>query len=338
MRAPAHAGRLRLSERFVFALVFALMAGFVVTITASAAGLHFSLPGGSATVAGTQTTPADEAGSLTLQSAGTGAVQNAERSAAGHAVPVRPASPRLNALLAAALRTVLSAHHGTVAVGVIDVTTGQQALYHAGTQFPAASVMTADILAALLIRHQQAGTSVTSRQARLAAAMMESGSDTAAAGLWRAIGAGNGAASANLLLKLSHTSPGSGDQWDLTATTVADQLALLTDLTSARSPLASAARNYALGLLAGGPAADRWGVAAAATSGSGTTGGSGYAVGGGLPAGHLWDVNSIGVVTHAGQVLLIAVLSGRSPTEAAGRSLASAAAAAAADVVTRRAA
>jgi hypothetical protein len=330
-RAPAHAGRLRLSERFAFALVFALMAGFVVTITASAAGLHFSLPGGPATVAGTQTTPADEAGSLKLQSAGAGAVQNAERSAAGHTVPVRPASPRLNAMLAAALRTVLSTHHGTVAVGVIDVTTGQQALYHAGTQFPAASIMTADILAALLIRHQQSGTSVTSRQARLAAAMMESGSDTAAAGLWRAIGGGNGAASANHLLKLSHTSSASGDQWDLASTTVADQLALLTDLTSARSPLASAGRNYALGLLAGGPVAERWGVAAAAS------GGSGYAVGGGLPAGPVWDVNSIGVVTHAGQVLLIAVLSGRSPTEAAGRSLASAAAAAAADVATRRA-
>jgi hypothetical protein len=330
-RAPAHAGRLRLSERCVFALVFALMAGFVVTITVSAAGLHLSLPGGAATVAGTQPTSADEAGSLKLQSAGTGTVQNAERSAAGHAVPVRPASPRLNALLAAALRTVLSTHHGTIAVGVIDLTTGQQALYHAGTQFPAVSIMTADILAALLIRHQQAGTSVTTRQARLATAMMDSGSDTAAAGLWQAIGGGNGAASANHLLKLSHTSSGSGDQWKLTSTTAADQLALLTDLTSAQSPLASAARNYVLRLLAAGPAGERWGVAAAAT------GGSGYAVGGGLPDGPLWDVNSIGVVTHAGQVLLIAVLSGRSPTEAAGRSLTSAAAAAAADVATGRA-
>ena len=331
-RAPAHAGRLRLSERFVFALVFALMAGFVVAITMSAAGpLHFALPGAATTVAGSRTTPADEAGSLQLQSAGTGAVQSAERSAASHGAAVRPASARLDALLAAAMRTVLRAHHGAVAVGVIDLTTGQQALYHADTQFRAASIMTADILAALLIRHQQAGTSVTSTQAHLATAMMDDGSGTAAAGLWRAIGGGNGAAAANRLLKLSHTSFGSGDQWDLTSTTVADQLALLTDLTSARSPLRSAARDYVLGLLADGAKGERWGVAAAAARSLG------YAVGGGgLPDGHLWDVNSIGVVMHAGHVLLIAVLSSRSRTEAAGQSLTSAAAAAAADIATRQ--
>jgi hypothetical protein len=315
----------------VFALVFALMAGFVVAITMSAAGpLHYRLPGSATTVAGAGITPADEAGSLQLQSAGTGAVQSAEGSAAGHGAAVRPASARLDALLAAAMRTVLRVHHGAVAVGVIDLTTGQQALYHPDTQFRAASIMTADILAALLIRHQQAGTSVTSKQAHLATAMIENGSGSAAAGLWRAIGGGNGAAAANHLLKLTHTSPGSGDQWDLTSTTVADQLALLTDLTSARSPLPSAARDYVLGLLADGAAGERWGVAAAAA------GGSGYAVGGGgLPEGRLWDVNSIGVVTHAGHVLLIAVLSSRSPTEAAGQSLASAAAAAAADVATK---
>jgi hypothetical protein len=320
----------------VFALVFALMAGFVVAITMSAAGpLHYWLPGGPAAIAGSGTTPADETGSLQLQSAGSGAVQSAARLAAGHAVPVRPASPRLDALLAAALRTVLRTRHGAVAVGVIDLTTGEQALYQAGTQFRAASIMTADILAALLIRHQQAGTSVTSDQAHLVTAMMQSDSGPAAAGLWRAIGRGNGVASANHLLKLSHTISGSGDQWDLTSTTVADQLALLTDLTSARSPLPSAARDYVLGLLADGPASERWGVAAAASGGAGHPVVTAYAVGGGQPDGQLWDVNSIGVVTHAGQLLLIAVLSSHSPTEAAGRSLASAAAAAAADIATR---
>jgi hypothetical protein len=320
----------------VFALVFALMAGFVVAITMSAAGpLHYWLPGGAATVDGSRTTAGDEAGSLQLRSAGTGAVQSVERSAADHAVPVRPASPRLDALLAAALRTVLNAHHGAVAVGVIDLTSGQQALYHAGQQFRAASIMTADILAALVIRHQQAGTSVTSDQAHLATAMMDTASGPAAAGLWRAIGRGNGAASANHLLKLSHTSSGSGDGWDLTSTTVADQLALLTDLTSAGSPLPIAARDYVLGLLAEGASSERWGVAAAASGGPGYPVATAYAVGGGQPDGQLWDVNSIGVVTHAGQVLLIAVLSSRSPTEADGRSLASAAAAAAADIATR---
>ena len=82
--------------------------------------------------------------------------------AGSHAPAVRPPSARLDALLAAALR------HGAarrtpaqVAVGVIDLTTGQQALYHAAAHFRAASILTADILAALLFRHQQAGTTLT---------------------------------------------------------------------------------------------------------------------------------------------------------------------------------
>jgi hypothetical protein len=312
-RVPAHAGRLRPTERFAFALVFALMAGFVVAVTASAAGLlaHPQLAGPT-TAAGARTVPAGETGSARSQSA---------RSSA---------SARLDARLAVALRTVLSAHHGEVAVGVIDTTTGQQALYHGSSYFRSAGIMTADILAALLVRHQQAGTPVSSRQAFLATAMMDNGSETAAAGLWRTIGGGNGVASVNHLLGLTHTIPGRGDQWDLASTTAADQLALLRDLTSAHSLLPSAARGYVLGLMAGASAGQRWGVAAAATSGTS------YAVGGGLlPDGNRWDVNSIGVVRHAGQVLLIAVLSSYSRSEAAGMSLASAAAVAAADVMTR---
>ena len=311
-RVPAHAGRLRPAERFVFALLFALMAGFVVAVTAQAAGLtvRSQLPG-LTTAAGSPTVPAGETGSAPSRSA-------------------RSASARLDGLLAVALRTVLSTHHGDVAVGVIDLTTGQQALYHASTHFRSAGIMTADILAALLIRHHQAGTPVTSNQAVLATAMMDNGSETAADGLWRTIGGGNGVASVNQLLGLTHTIPGRGDRWDLAATTVADQLALLSDLTSAHSPLPSAARDYVLGLMARAATGKRWGVAAAAA------GATSYAVGDGwLPDGHLWDVNSIGVVTHAGQVLLIAVLSSRSRTEAAGVSLASAAALAAADIVTR---
>ena len=50
---------------------------------------------------------------------------------------------------------------------------------------------------------------------------------------------------------------------------MADQLQLLTDLTSARSPLAGAARDYVLGLMAGRRERQRWGVAAAAARGSG---------------------------------------------------------------------
>ena len=203
-------------------------------------------------------------------------------------------------------------------------------MYHATGRFHAASIVTADILAALLWQHQQAGTTMTSQQADLAAAMMGNGSSAAATSLWRAIGGAGGLASANRALKLLHTVPGTGARWTLTRTTVADQLQLLTDLTSSWSPLAASARAYELGLMAVLPADQPWGASAAAS------GRTSYAVNGGsVPDPQLWDVNSIGVVRHDGQVLLVAVLSSRSASEAGGVALASAACAAAADVVTR---
>jgi hypothetical protein len=320
-RAPAHAGRLRPSEQFVFALVFALMAGFVVVITMSAARSPQNLLfGGGSTAAGTPTFDA-----------GTGGVFQQVAGTASGSTPIRPASRHLNALLAAALGTVLSAHPGRLAVGVIDETTGQQALYHASQQFSSAGIVTADILAALLVRHERAARLVTGEQAAEAAAMMDKGSAAAAMSLWRAVGGGNGLASANRLLKLSHTAPGAGAESDLTRTTAADQLQLLLDLTSVRySPLTKPGRDYVLGLMTGDAAQEHWGVSAVTAEGAVTAVRDGW-----LPDGQLWVANSIGVVLHAGHLLLVAVLSSRSSSQAAGISLASAAAVAAADVMTR---
>jgi len=319
-RAPAHAGRLRPSEQFVFALVFALMAGFVVVITMSAARSPQNLLfGGGNTAAGTPTV-----------AAGTGGVVQQAAGTASESTPIRPPSRRLDALLAAAIGTVLSAHPGWLAVGVIDETTGQQAVYHANQQFSSAGIVTADILAALLVSRERAARLVTSAQAAEAAAMMEKGSAAAAMSLWRAVGGGNGLASANRLLKLSHTESGAGAGSDLTRTTAADQLQLLIDLTSARSPLTGPARDYVLRLMTADAAQHRWGVSAVATDGAVTAVRDGW-----LNAGQLWVANSIGVVLHAGHVLLVAVLSSRSSSQAAGISLASAAAVAAADVVTQ---
>jgi hypothetical protein len=327
-RVPGHAGRLRPWERFVFALVFALMAGFVVAITVSAARPRQNPP--LAGPAAAARVPASAATPPGLRTGGSSAVQNADQSASDGAAGVRPPTAKLNAQLAAALREVLRGHRGQLAVGVIDTTTSRQALYRAGLQCSAGSIMTPDILTALLVRRQQAHTPVTGQQAYLATAMMDSGSDVAATALWRTVGGANGIASANRRLMLRHTVAHPGGAWSQTTTTAADQLQLLMDLTSARSPLSATARDYVLGLMAGDATGQRSGVAAAATPGTGYAAGSGW-----LPDGDLWAVNSIGVVRHGGQVLLIVVLASNTRTEAAGLSLASAAAIAAADVITQ---
>jgi hypothetical protein len=313
-RVGAHAGRLHPSEQIVFAMVFALMAGFVVVITMSAARSPVnSLFGHSVTAAGSRTVPADTGGSI-----------RPDRASAGSPAIQAP-TPRLDALLAAAIGPVLNAHPGRLAVGVIDETTGQQARFASTQRFRAGRIVMADILAALLIRHEHAGTPVSSEQAVLATAM-EHGSASAVTALWHEIGQGNGLASANRLLKLTQTIPGAGDQLDQTRTSVADQLQLLADLTSSPSPLTAAGRDYILRVLGDDAPGLRWGVSAA---------GQGSAVlDAWLPDGALWVTNSVGVVEHAGHVLLVVVLSSGSASQTAGASLASAAAVAAASVMT----
>jgi len=313
-RAGAHAGRLHPEEQFVFAMVFALMTGFVVVITMSAARSPLNpLLGGSIAAAGSQTVQLGTAGA-THQAGSTAASQ-----------VTGTGSPRLDAALAATLGTVLRTHPGQLAVGVIDESTGQEALYAGTKPFSSGSIVTADILAALLVRHEHAATPVTSQQSFLANAMMHNGSAPAALSLWRVIGEGNGLSSANRLLSLTQTIPGAGDSWDQTRTTVADQLQLLTDLTASRSPLSAADRHFALRLMALHGAQRPFGVSAA---GSGTTVQAGL-----LPDGQLWVANSIGVVVRDGRVLLVAVMSAGSTSRAGGIALASAAASAAANVV-----
>lgn len=328
--APAHAGRLRSSERLVFALVFTLMATFVVAITVAAARPPRSvLAAGSAAGASEQRISGGAVGSPGTRQSGQASRQHPDGPVGQVNDPPLAASPRLDALLSAALRKVLKSNGARVAVGVIDKTRGSLATSHSNRHFRSAGVVTADILAALLYQHQQSGTTLTVRQADRAVAMVTDGSDAAASSMWRAVGGARGLALANRGLKLRHTIPGADGNWALTRTTVSDELQLLTDLTSPQSPLAAPARAYELGLMAG-PATDQhWGAYAA---GSGRTG---YAIkNGSLADPQLWVVDSIGVVDNDGHVLLIAVLTSDNASQAAGIALASAAAAAAAEVVT----
>ena len=189
--------------------------------------------------------------------------------------------------------------------------------------------MKVEILASLLLADQRAATPLSDADADLAAQMIETSSDDAASDLWAAIGAGGGLASADASLGLRHTTPGPGGYWGLTTTTAGDQLRLLRALTTPHSPLDARSRDYELDLMRNVIAGQNWGVSAAASPGSLLTIKDGW-----LPDPSLWVVNSIGVVDHDGQRLLMVVLSSGQPTEAAGIAQDQAAAQAAADAVT----
>jgi hypothetical protein len=228
-----------------------------------------------------------------------------------------------------ALAPVLRGHPGSLAVGVIDERTGAMATYHGSWPFATASIIKADILAVLLIQHQQIGTALSSAERRLATAMIEDSNNNAATALWDAVEGGPGLEAGNAVLGLRHTWPSLTGAWGLTTATVTDQLRLLTDLTSARSPLDAASRAYELSLMRHVAAGQNWGVTSAADPGSRPAVKNGW-----LPVSSGWVINSIGIAAHAGHQLLIAVLSTGAPAENDGISQVQAAARAAAAIAT----
>ncbi|MBO0832926.1 MAG: hypothetical protein J2P28_14200 [Actinobacteria bacterium] len=309
-QVPSHAGRLRPLERGVFAMVFTLMASVVVFVAflANTAIGHQLLTGPSI---GAHMVP------YGLRPAQAGLAQFRQSSRPSH--PHRAHTAQLSAgpdvqlndaELAAALQPVIASDPGRLAVGVIDVTSGASATYNSGTQLRTGGLVTADILAVLLLRHQQSATPVSAHEAELADAMMQDGSATAAAALWTIIGQARGLAAGNATLKLRDTTMAiSSFGWKWTKTTVADQLQLLVDLTGAQSPLTPASRDYAIGLMTRDAAAQTWDVLAAANPGApgATADGSIY--------GPRWVLGSIGLILRNGHELLIAVLSDLNPAE-----------------------
>jgi hypothetical protein len=342
--APAHAGSLKPWERLVFALAFALMAAFVVVITVSAirAREHSPRPVGPAASSGSSAggagrspgdagrSPGDAGRSPGDAGRSPGGAGRSPGGAPGGTRP-QPSAAALDRQLADALGPVLLHSTGHLAVGIIDRTTGVRAIFNGGRQFHAAGVIKADILAALLLQHQQAGTVFSEDELRLAGLMIEYRDDRAANALWAGAGEASGMAAADAGLGLRHTRPGQGSSWAMTTTTVPDQLRLLTDLTSRRSPLTAASRSYELSLLRQVPAGQAWGVPPAATAGTSPAAANGW-----LPDPRLWVVNSIGVIRRAGQELLVAVLSDGQPTKSAGIAVDEAAAMAAVTQITGR--
>jgi len=234
-----------------------------------------------------------------------------------------------DAELATALRPVVGGDRGRLAVGAIDLTSGSSASYNSDTALRGGGLVTADILAVLLLQHQQTGTPVSAGEAELAANMMQNSDSAATTQLWTLVGGAAGLAAANSTLKLHDTAMMAVGRtnWRWTRTTVADQLQLLADLTRPRSPLNAAYRDYALGLMASAPAQHSSVLGAA-------SGGAPAAIADGSLLGPRWVIGSIGVLQRHDHEVLVAVLSDRNPAQTPAVTAARAAAGAAADLVT----
>ncbi|MDF9812216.1 serine hydrolase [Streptomyces sp. SPB162] len=220
--------------------------------------------------------------------------------------------------LSDALGTVAGATSADFSVAVLDTASGAQAVYGSGT-YDTASIVKVDILAALLLRAQDAGRELTAQEKASATVMIEQSDNDAATALWHAVDGAEGLAEANERLGLTGTVGGDGDLWGLTRTTAADQLRLLRAVFGDDSPLDAGSRTYLTGLMGRISTGQDWGVTAAAAAGSDTALKNGWLR---RSTTGLWDINSIGRVDADGNTYLVAVLSSGNLTLAEGIALA----------------
>ncbi|GAA0687962.1 hypothetical protein GCM10010193_47400 [Kitasatospora atroaurantiaca] len=259
---------------------------------------------------------------LVLALAGAGlylSLATASRSATTTVAAVQSASPSasptvdLDAVLATAVAGAASEAEGHVSVAVLDVASGARATYGSDAVVTA-SIVKADILAALLWQAQQAGRELTAAQKAAAALMIEQSDNTSAGTLFEAVGGADGLDEANQAFGLTRTTAGTDGYWGLTSTTAADQLRLLQVIFGADSVLDADSQSYLQGLMGKISTDQDWGVSAADEDGAHTL------KNGWLPRSDsgLWVVNSIGRVTHDGRDVLVAVLSDGNSTQATG--------------------
>ncbi|SCF06216.1 Beta-lactamase class A [Micromonospora chokoriensis] len=219
-------------------------------------------------------------------------------------IPTTPAIDRV-AEARTRIEAYVERYDGHLAVAALD-RQGTAAVAVGDNRFETASIVKVDILAALLLRQKPAGKALSSGTRRLAEDMIMSSDNAAAVALWQRIDGSRGLTAANRALGLRETKPNS--HWGLTTTTAADQLRLLTALTSPTGPLTPQDRTFVMGLMKKVIPEQRWGVTAARQSG----GSSVYVKNGWDTAdvdGGRWLVNSIGRIVEDRHDWLIAVLS-----------------------------
>jgi beta-lactamase class A len=255
------------------------------------------------------------------------------RSAAAtpHASPTQRPASGLTAqqLVSTAVKPLFIADNDDAGIAVLDLANGQWASYGGNRDFITASIAKADILATLLYQAQRDNGSLTAGQQSLATVMIENSDNNAATSLWDDAGRAGGVDAANEAFGLQDTTGGPGEKWGLTTTTANDQVRLLRLIFTTPSKLSASSQAYIQHLMRHVNPEQAWGVPVTADSGTQSAVKNGW-----LPDPKLWEVNSIGSVTHNGHHLLMAVLSHDNGTFSRGISVIEGIAKKAADAVT----
>jgi beta-lactamase class A len=218
--------------------------------------------------------------------------------------------------LSAELERYLDDRTGRTSISIRDLATGASYTYNGDHRPATASVVKLDIVMTLLLQARKDRRGLTSGEKALAEQAIKLSDNDATDVLWGLIGGAAGLGKANLRFGLRETEPGPGGAWGATETTAADQVRLLKALTDSGSPLRDSDRRYVLDLMANVAKEQAWGVSAVAGKTAQVALKNGW-----LPRkadGGAWTVNSVGRVRDGGHDYLIAVLSDRHPSSAAG--------------------
>ncbi|BEL10818.1 hypothetical protein Q0Z83_090090 [Actinoplanes sichuanensis] len=153
-------------------------------------------------------------------------------------------------------------------VSLVDHRTGQRYDYRGNRAFETASVVKVPLLAALLLRAQDANRDLTAAEQRRARKMIVASDNDAAVRIYSAIGGASGLRTALERLGLDDTDPDS--KFGLTTTTAKDQTRMVAALTGAAGPLTDASKELILQLMGSVNADQTWGVSAASFEGEST--------------------------------------------------------------------
>ncbi|TDD31538.1 serine hydrolase [Actinomadura sp. KC06] len=250
-----------------------------------------------------------------------GATESVGSTAAGRGAAVAKARPFDRAGLRRAVRTYLGTRPGKAGVMATDLRTGLSFGENEKGDFVSASIMKVDILASLMLQRQRqradrglsAGLSDGERD--LASQMIRESDNTAADALYSDAGHGAGVRKANKRFGMTDTKP-FPTSWGSSWTSPSDQVRLLTNLASDKSPIEAPGRRFIWGLMGAVVDEQAWGISAAARPGEKVALKNGW-----TPVhdqGNGWAVNSIGRITGRDHDFLVAVCSGDSPTMEAG--------------------
>lgn len=212
------------------------------------------------------------------------------------------ASTARAATLSADIARALRGRAGSIAIRVEDRWSWVECRYNEGSRFHSASVVKVTILAALLRRHQENHTSMTSWEYGQAQQMIEDSNNTAATNLWNDVGRSWFQHFLNVA-SMTETIPGPGGYWGLTQITARDELQQLRLLAVANNVLSNSSRSYELGLMNHVTSSQRWGTPYGAPSGLTV-----YVKNGWLPDPSLWVINSLGAFQGHGRNYMITVL------------------------------